>query len=130
MNHPYTVGANGIPAATAAATTEANARSGLGRTILIASISAVAGAFLIRLMDRTIFKDVSEAEAGTDEFRDAARRREAAAIAQSAQLVAPLPAPQALGPSRPPPGYVRIDVPKETMTDEFWARLAGEGGYE
>jgi hypothetical protein len=87
-----------------------------GKAILISAVSAVAGAFMIRLMDRTVFsKDKQQIEGLQAEL-----------AARAGARALPPAQPQARPGALPPPGYVRIDVPKETMTDEFWARLAGD----
>jgi hypothetical protein len=87
-----------------------------GKAILISAVSAVAGAFLIRLMDKTVFK------AGEAEIEGLKAQLAQQAGPKALAAARPEVRPAAL----PPPGYVRIDVPRETMTDEFWARLAGE----
>jgi len=89
-----------------------------GKAILIAAVSAAAGALLIKFMDKTIFaEDTSELERLRAEARQGG--------GPQALPPAPQPAPQA----GPPPGIVRIEIPRERMTDEFWQRLAGQG-YE
>ena len=88
-------------------------RSSAGRTILIAAVAAAAGAALIKLLDKTVFKDTSE----IDVLKAELARRSAPALAA---------APAALGAAVPPPGYVPIYVPREAMNDELWARLAGD----
>jgi hypothetical protein len=91
------------------------------KIILISAVSAVAGAFLVRLMDKTVFaRDESEIEQLRAEL---ARERGGARPALPAAAVV------AQGDAPPPPGIVRIEIPRERMTDEFWERLAGEG-YE
>lgn len=91
--------------------------SNVGRTIVIAAVSMAAGALLVKMVDRAMFsRDRSELDLIKDKLAEQAG---------SPRALAPVPAP-AVAPVAPPPGYVRIDVPREAMNDEFWAMLAGE----
>jgi hypothetical protein len=90
-------------------------------TILIGVASAAAGAIVVRILDRTVFSEnQDEIDRLKQELADA--RAQAVGLPPAGGMHASLPAPVA----PPPPGYIRLDVPKETMSEEFWARLAGE----
>jgi len=68
------------------------------------------------MIDKTVFaKDRSEIESLKAQLAERA----------AAPKALPAATPAAPAASLPPPGYVRLDVPKEAMNDEFWARLAG-----
>jgi len=91
-------------------------------TILIAVASAGAGAIAVRLLDKAVFQeDKQEIERLRSELADA-RAQSVGLPPAPGGVHTSLPAPVA----PPPPGYIRLDVPKETMSEEFWARLAGE----
>jgi hypothetical protein len=91
-----------------------------GKSILIAGVSAAVGALLIRIMDKTVFaEDTTEVD----------RLRAELARHQGAGPHALPPGQPAQVDTGPRPGIVRIEIPSERMTDEFWERLAGEG-YE
>lgn len=95
--------------------------SNMGRTIVIAAVSMAAGALLVKMVDRAVFsRDRSELDLIKDKLAEQAGSPRALA---PAPVTAPAPA---VAPVAPPPGYVRIDVPREAMNDEFWAMLAGE----
>jgi hypothetical protein len=94
---------------------------GILKTILIAAASAGAGAIIVKMMQQHVF-DESQGEIAKLRQELAEERARASGIAIPGGTHATLPAPVA----PPPPGYIRLDVPRETMSDEFWARLAGE----
>ena len=91
-------------------------------TILVGVASAAAGAIVVRILDRTVFaENQDEIDRLKKELADA-RAQSVGLPPASGGVHTSLPAPVA----PPPPGYIRLDVPKETMSEEFWARLAGE----
>lgn len=87
-------------------------RRSAGWTIGIAVASMVAGAFAMRLLDRTVFKKEE------DEDEDLAMLGES----KAARALPPAPAPAPI----PRPQIIRVEVPRgQRMPEEFWKRLAG-----
>jgi len=92
-----------------------NGEGNIGRTVLIAVVSAAAGAIAVRLLDQYVF---------TGE-RDQIGQLEGDVQAIKEHLASQ---PQVVVPAMPAP-VQRITESARGMTTDFWGRLSGEGDY-
>jgi len=103
------------PPAQGYAVGEAGDGANIGRTVLIAVVSAAAGAIAVRLLDQYVFTGEREQIGQLEGDVQAIKEH----LASQPQVVVPaMPAP-----------VQRITEPPRGMTTDFWGRLSGDGDY-